>query len=44
MQYGVVLPHIGPYAREHVVERVQTVAGVGQEIAALFHQAGNRRL
>jgi probable F420-dependent oxidoreductase len=26
MDYGVVLPHIGPYAREQVVDRVQTVA------------------
>jgi probable F420-dependent oxidoreductase len=26
MDYGVVLPHVGPHAREHVVERMQTVA------------------
>jgi probable F420-dependent oxidoreductase len=26
MDYGVVLPHVGPHAREHVVERLQTVA------------------
>jgi len=26
MEFGVVLPHIDAFAREHVVERVQTVA------------------
>jgi probable F420-dependent oxidoreductase len=26
MEFGVVLPHVGPQAREHVVERIQTVA------------------
>ena len=26
MEYGVVLPHVGPHARERVVERIQTVA------------------
>ncbi|HKV54622.1 MAG TPA: LLM class F420-dependent oxidoreductase [Candidatus Binataceae bacterium] len=26
MEYGVILPHIGAYAREHVVERIRTVA------------------
>ncbi|HJY80111.1 MAG TPA: LLM class flavin-dependent oxidoreductase, partial [Candidatus Binatia bacterium] len=26
MDYGVVLPHVGPHARERVVERLQTVA------------------
>jgi probable F420-dependent oxidoreductase len=26
MDYGVVLPHVGPHAREQVVERLQTVA------------------
>ena len=26
MDYGVVLPHVGPHAREQVGERVQTVA------------------
>jgi len=26
MEYGVILPHIGPYAREQVVERILTVA------------------
>jgi probable F420-dependent oxidoreductase len=26
MEYGVVLPHVGPHAREQVVERIQVVA------------------
>src|SRR5713101_4319262 len=26
MDYGVILPHVGAYAREHVVDRLQTVA------------------
>src|SRR5207249_4332245 len=26
MHYGVVLPHVGPYAREQAVDRLQTVA------------------
>jgi probable F420-dependent oxidoreductase len=32
MQYGVVLPHIGPYAREQVVERVRTVAHHAEDL------------
>ncbi len=35
MHYGVVLPHVGPYAREQAVDRLQTVA---QQAEALgFH-------
>ena len=26
MEFGVVLPHVGPQARENVVERIQTIA------------------
>jgi alkanesulfonate monooxygenase SsuD/methylene tetrahydromethanopterin reductase-like flavin-dependent oxidoreductase (luciferase family) len=26
MEFGVVLPHVGPQARERVVERIQTIA------------------
>jgi len=35
MDYGVVLPHIGPYAREHVVDRVQTAARQAEALG--FH-------
>ena len=31
MEFGVVLPHIGAFAREHVVERIQAVAHVLRE-------------
>lgn len=36
MDYGVVLPHVGPHAREHVVERIQTVA---QQAEALGYRS-----
>jgi probable F420-dependent oxidoreductase len=26
VEYGVILPHIGTYAREHVVDRIRTIA------------------
>ncbi len=35
MEFGVVLPHIGAFAREHVVERIQTVAQQADDLG--FH-------
>jgi probable F420-dependent oxidoreductase len=32
MDYGVILPHVGAYAREHVVDRLQTVARHAESI------------
>jgi probable F420-dependent oxidoreductase len=36
MEYGLVLPHIGPYAREHVVERIREIA---QQAEALGYRS-----